>query len=165
MVDRMMFSIMFQGLVPSEGIRVVDRPLPCLGLNMLHQFIRTDGIDDFGVGAVFPLQKPKHDAFPGGGSSTFALPFSSKVPFVQFNLTFEFASLQLGQMKQGFSQSLVDVCDDFDIDAQIRGQPIGGLQLIEALQDRNLSTQTTQALALLTLSIGISHTRNWCAGP
>ena len=150
MIDRMMFAIPFQGLVAPKGIGIVNRAFPRLGLDMPHQFVGTDRLDHFGIDPVFPLQKPKHDAFPGGRSATFALPFAPKVSFVQFDLAFEFATFQLGQMEQGFPQSLVHPRDDFDINAQILSQPIRRLQLVEALEDHNLPSQTVQTFALPT---------------
>ena len=150
MVNRMMFAIPFQGLIPPKRIRVIDRPFARLGLDMPHEFICTDRLHDFGVDAVIPLQEPKHDTFAGGGSASFALAPSAKVRFIQFDFAFEFAPFQFGQMEQGFPQSLIDSCDHFDVDTQIVRQPIGGLELIKPLKDGDFSTQPTQAFAFST---------------
>ena len=150
-IDRMMFPIPYQGPVPSKRIRVIDRSFPRLGLDMLHQFVGTHRLDDFGVDAVFPLQETKHDAFTDRGSSAaLALTFAAKVRFIQLDLPFKFPPFQLGQMVQRFAQPLVDPRGDLDIHAQVLRQLIGPLQLIEPLQDRNLSPQATQAFALPT---------------
>lgn len=150
MIDRMMFAIPFQGLIAAESVRVVDWALPRLGLNMPHELVGTDGFDDFGVDTAFALQEPKHDAFTSCRSPSLPFAFAPKVGFVQFDLTFQFASFQFGQMEQRFSEALIDASDHFDIDAQVLRQPIGGLELIEALEDRNLSAQTTQTFAFPT---------------
>jgi len=63
MINRMMFALPFQGLVAPKGIREIDRPLSGLRLDMFHEFLGTDRLDDFGVDAVFPLQEPKADTF------------------------------------------------------------------------------------------------------
>jgi len=52
-------------------------------------------------------------------------------------------------MVQRFPHSLVHPGNHFGIDAQILGQLIGRLQLIEALQNRNLLTQAIQTFPLL----------------
>jgi hypothetical protein len=150
MVDRMMFAIPFQGAIPPKGIGVIHRPFSRFGLDMAHEFVGTDRFDHFGVNAVFPLQEPKHDAFTSRRSPTFSLSFAPKVRFIQLNLPLEFAALQLGQMVQRFSQALIHPSDDFDIDPQVLGQPIGRLQLVEALENHHLPSQTTQTFALPT---------------
>ena len=66
-------------------------------------------------------------------------------------------------MVQGFPQPLVHPRDDFDVDVQIPTQAVGGLELIEALQDRNLPTQARQTFAFpagLTFHVattGVQH--------
>lgn len=147
--DRMMFSIASPELNAPKGIRVIDRALPLLGLDMPHEFFGTDRPHDFGVHAVFSLQETKHDTFASGGSAPFPLPSSHKVGLIQFDLSFEFAPFQLGQMVQGFSHSLVHPCHRFDVYFQILIQPIGRLKRIEALQDHDFPTQTTHAFALV----------------
>ena len=146
----MMFAIPFQGLIAAEGVRVVDRALPRLGLNMPHEFVGTDGFYDFGVNTAFALQEAKHDAFTSRRSPSLPFALAPKVGFVQFDLTFQFAPFQFGQMEQRFSEALIDASDHFDIDAQVLRQPIGGLELLEALEDRNLSAQSTQTFAFPT---------------
>ena len=150
MVDRMMFAISFQGLIATKRVGVIDGPLPGFGLDMPHEFLGTHRLDDFGVDARFPLQAPKDDAFAGGGSASLPLAASPEVGLVQLDLAFQFAAFQLGQMVQRFSHSLIDPGDDFDIDTQILSQPIGGLELIESLENRNLPTHPTQTFALST---------------
>ena len=150
MINRMMFPVPFQGLVAPKGIGVIDRPFAGLRLDVSHQFVGTHRFHAFSVDTIFPLQEPEYDAFACGGSSTFSLPLPTKVRLIQFDFAFELAPFQFSQMEQGFSQTLVDARDDFDIDPQILRQPIGRLPLVKALQDRNFSTQTTQTFALPT---------------
>jgi len=150
MINRMMFAIPFQGLIAPKGIRVVDRPFPGLGLDVSHEFFGTDRLYYFGVDTGFSLQEPKDDAFTGSGTATFPFASSPKVSLIQFDFALEFSTLQLRQMKQGISQTLVHTRDDFDIDPQIFGQPIGRLELVEPLQNCNLSTQATEAFAFST---------------
>ena len=174
-VNRMMFAIPFQGLIAPKGVRVIDRPFSRLGLDMPHEFLGTDRLHHFGVDAVFPLQEPEYDTFARSRSASFAFPSPAKVGLIPFDLTCEFAALQLGQMIQGLSESLIDSRDHFDIDAQVLRQLISRLQQIEALQDGNLSTQPAQAFALpteLTFHIpaaGVEHrkraTENTLATP
>ena len=150
MIDRMMFAIPFQGLITTKRIGVIDGPLPGFSLDMPHEFLGTHRLDDFGVDAGFPLQEPKDDAFARRGSASLPLTPSPKVGFIQFNLALEFAAFQLGQMVQRFSHPLIDSSDHFDIDPQILAQPIGRLELLEPLENRNFSTQPTQTFTLST---------------
>ena len=53
-------------------------------------------------------------------------------------------------MIQRFAHPVIDAGHDFHIQAQILAQPIGGLQLIEALQDPDLPAQSPEALAFAT---------------
>ena len=150
MIDRMMFPVPFQGLITPKGVCVIDRPFPGLGLDMSHEFLGTHRFHDVGVDAVFPLQEPEHNAFARRRSTTFALATSTKVRLIQFDLPLEFPALQLGQMVQRFSQSLIHSGDHLDINAQVLTQSISRLELIEALENRNLPTQATQTFALPT---------------
>jgi hypothetical protein len=73
MIDRMMFAIPFQGLIPTKRIRVIDGPLPGFGLDMPHELFGTHRFNDFGIHTGFPLQEPKDDTFASRGSA-FASP-------------------------------------------------------------------------------------------
>ena len=146
----MMFSIAFQGLIPPKGIGVIDRAFPRLGLNMPHEFFSTDRFDNFGVDAVFPLQEPKDNTFACRRSASLPLSFAPKVGLIQFNLSLKFPAFQLGQVVERFSQPLVYPSNHFDIDAQVLRQSIRRLQLIEPLQNHNLSSQSTQTFTFAT---------------
>jgi hypothetical protein len=96
----------------------------------------------------FPLQEPEDDPFARRGSASLPLAFAPKVGLIQLDLPFECTVLQFCQVGQRFSHSLIDPGNHFDIHPQIVSQPIGGLELIEPLENRNLPTQATQAFAL-----------------
>ncbi|MEO8324694.1 MAG: hypothetical protein ABI618_02520 [Nitrospirota bacterium] len=134
MDDRMMFPIGSQGLNAPNGIPVIDRAFPLLGLDMPHEFFGTDRLHDFGIHAVFLLQQPKHDIFASGASAPFPLPLSHKVGLIQFDLPFEFAPFQLGQMVLDFSHSMVDPCHHFDVHSQISTQPTQAFALVAELE-------------------------------
>lgn len=149
-VDRIMFPIPFQGLIAPKGIRIIDRAFPRLGLDMPHEFFGTDRLHDLGVDAVLPLQKPKNDTFARCRPASLALPSAPKVGLIQLDLAFEFPTFQLGQMVQGFPESLVDPGDHFDVDLQIPTETVSWLEQIEPLQDRNLPTQASETFAFAT---------------
>ena len=75
----------------------------------------------------------------------FALP--PEIGFIQFDLALQFPGFQFRDMIQRFPEPLIDAGDHFDIHAQILAQPIGGLQLIEALEDPDLAAQPLEAFA------------------
>ena len=146
-----MFPIPLQGLIASKCTRVIDGPFPGLGLDMPREFFGTDRLDAFRRDAGFTLQETENNAFAGSWATTVLLASAPKVDFIHFNFALEFPSLQLRQIEQGFSQALIDSGHDFfDIDAQILGQPIDELELIEPLENANLPTQATEMLALPT---------------
>ena len=53
-------------------------------------------------------------------------------------------------MIQRFAHAVIDAGDDFQVQAQILAQPIGGLPLREAWQDPDLPAQPPEALAFAT---------------
>ena len=117
---------------------------------MLHQFLRTDRLDDFRINAAFPLQEPEDDAFARGGAAPLAFAPAAEIGLIEFDLSFQFPRFQLGHMIQRFAHAVIDAGDDFHVQAQILAQPIGGLQLIEALQDPDLAAHPPEAFAFPT---------------
>ena len=54
--DRMMLAEPLQGIVASEGIRVVDRSLPCASLDMGHELSRGYLLYHLGIHPAVSLQ-------------------------------------------------------------------------------------------------------------
>lgn len=146
--DRMVFAKPLKRSVAAEGIGVINRSLPGAPLDMVHERFGRNRLDHFGIDPAFPLQQTENDAFASRTATTLAFAPATEISLIEFDLAFESTALQLTQVKQGFTQSLVDAADDFDIQPQIDREPIGGLKLVEPLQNRDLSTQPRQALGL-----------------
>lgn len=152
MVNDVMLAVASERLVTAEGIGVVDRALAGMGLDMAHQLLGGEMGDDPGIHASFPFQQAKNDTFTRSAAAAFAFSPPAEVGLVEFNLALEFAALELGDVEQRFAQPLVNTRDDLGIDAEILGQAISRLQLVEALEDFNLTPELRQALALATVS-------------
>jgi hypothetical protein len=72
---------------------------------------------------------------------------ATEIGLIEFDLALQFAGFQFSDMLQRFAHTVIDAGDDFQVQAQILAQPIGGLQLIKALQDPDLPAQPPEALA------------------
>ena len=146
--DRMVFAKPLKRPIPAEGVGVVDRSLLGAGFDVAHELFSRHGFDDLGIDPSFALQQTENDAFAGSATTTLTFAPATEIRLIQFDLAFESTALQFTQVKQGFAQPLVDASDDFDIQPQIDREPIGGLKLVEPLQNRDLPTQPGQALGL-----------------
>ena len=151
MTDHVMLAIAFEGLIPAEGVRKVDRALAGVRPDMAHEFLGGEVGDNSGIHAPIPFQQAKNDTFAGGTPAAFTFAPSAEVGFVQFDLAFEFTALEFRDMEQRFTQTLVNARDDLGIDAEILRQAVGRLQLIEAFEDLDLTPQLGEALALATV--------------
>lgn len=145
-VDRMMFDISFQGLMALKRVDGLNGTFPSFGLDLPHEFLH--GFSDFGVYAESSVQESKDNTFPVGRSAWLPSPSHSEAGLVQPNRAFQFSNFQLHQREPGVPHSMKDVGNPFDIDTQIPSQPIGGLELIESVQDGQLLAQPTQTFDL-----------------
>jgi hypothetical protein len=69
------------------------------------------------------------------------------VDLVQFDLTFQSSGFEYREMKQRLPQPLVDARDDFHVPPEVLAQPVSRHELIEPLEDRDLTLQPREALA------------------
>ena len=79
-----------------------------------------------------------------------AFALASERGLIEFALPLQFARFQFGDMIQRFPYAVIDAGHDFDSQAQILAQPLGGLPLREAWQDADLPAQSPEALAFPT---------------
>src|SRR5690606_37734722 len=152
MTDRMVLAESAQGAITPEGIGVVDRALAGARLDVIHQDLGGDRLDDLGVDPSFPLEKAENDALAGGTSTTSAFTPAAEIGLVQFDLALELAALQLAQVEQGFAQTLVNPAHHLDVQPQVTGQPIGRLQLVEPLQNGDLPAQPRDTFRLAAVA-------------
>ena len=144
MIQPMMLAPALEGIVASEGVRVVDRPLSGALADMSHQFISSHLLYNLGIYPAITLQKPKYNAFTSCASSALALASAAEVGLVNLNLTLKLAGLKLGYMVDRFTQTLVDAGNYLIINAQITCHAIGRLLLVEAGDNTNLFAQTLE---------------------
>ena len=147
-----MFTKALQGLIAPKGVRIVDRALAGMVLNMGQKGLRRDRLHRLALVSradpAIPLQKAKNDAFASRTSAALTLTSTPKVGLIHLNLTRELSAFQFCRMEQNHPQSLVDPGNGLGIQAQITSQSISRLLLIKALQDGNLAVQLREAFLL-----------------
>ena len=148
MIHHQMFSITLQRLISAKCIGEIYRSLAGICLDVGHQRLCRDRLDDLGVHPAISLQQAEYNAFASRSTATLSPADTTEIGLVQFDLVGQFGTFQFCGMKQRNAQPLIDPGDRFGVQAQITGQSIGRLLLVKPLQDRDLSTQLGQALLL-----------------
>ena len=147
-INHQMLNTALQGLIAPKGIRIVDRTLTGMVLNMGQKGLRRDRLHDLGIDPAIALQQAKDDAFASRTSASLTLPNAPKVRLIHLNLTRELGAFEFCRMKEHHPQSLVHPSDGLGIQAQITGQAVRWLLLIKTLQDGNLTAQLSKAFLL-----------------
>ena len=147
----------FQGVVAPEFVRVVYRPFPGFLSDDVHQFVGRDTFHNPRVDPAIALQKAEYDTFTLGSPSTLPLTSAAKVALVHFNLAGEFTAFQFCRVIDGFTQALVHSRDCLIVYAQIMRELVGGLRLVETLQDTNLSAKLRERLLFSTGLVSTTH--------
>ena len=143
-----MFTKALQGLIAPKGVRIVDRALASMVLNMGQKGLRRDRLHHLRIDPAIPLQKAKDDAFASRTSASLTLTSTPKVRLIHLNLTRELSAFQFCRMEQNHPQSLIHPGNGLGIQAQITGQAVRWLLLIKTLQDGNLTAQLREAFLL-----------------
>ena len=147
-INHQMLTKALQGLIAPKGVRIVDRTLAGMVLNMGQKGLRRDRLHHLGIDPAIALQQAKDDAFASRTSASLTLPNAPKVRLIHLNLTRELGAFEFCRMKEHHPQSLVDPGNGLGIQAQITSQSISRLLLIKALQDGNLAAQLREAFLL-----------------
>ena len=150
MIQPMVLSQPFQGIVTAESVRAIDRPLSRMLPDVRHQFIGGYSFHDFRVNPPVALQKTEYNAFSGRSSSAPAFAPAAEICLVDFNLALKFAGLKLGHMIDRFTQTLVDAARHLVIKTEIACHAIGRLLLIEAGDYANFFAQTFERFLFST---------------
>jgi len=82
-----MFTKALQGLIAPKGVRIVDRTLAGMVLNMGQKGLRRDRLHYLGIDPAIALQKAKNDAFASRTSASLPLTSAPKVRLIHLNLT------------------------------------------------------------------------------
>jgi len=157
MVDGVVLPEPFQRVVASEGVRVVDRALPCLLSNDSHQFFFGHMLHNSRIHLAVALQKAKYNVFTCCTAS--ALPFASaaEVTLVHLHLAVQFASLKLRHMVERFSELLIHAGNLLVIGAQVMREAVRRLLLVKPLHDGNFSADALQRLLFSTALVPASN--------
>ena len=147
-IDHQMLTKALQRLITAKGIRIVNRALAGVVLNMGHEGPRRDRLHDLGIDPAIALQQAKDNAFASRTSASLTLPNAPKVRLIHLNLTRELGAFEFCRMKEHHPQPLVHPSDGLGIQAQITGQAVRWLLLIKTLQDGNLTAQLSKAFLL-----------------
>lgn len=144
-IDHQMLTKALQRLITAKGVRIVNRALAGMVLDMGHEGLRRDRLHHLRIDPAVPLQQAKNDAFASSTTAALPLPCTPKVGLIHLNLTRELGAFQFCRMKEHHPQPLIHPGNGLGIQAQITGQSIGRLLLIKALQDGNLAAQLREA--------------------
>ena len=125
-----MFTKALQGLIAfvlgSSGVRIVDRTLAGMVLNMGQKGLRRDRLHYLALVSradpAIALQKAKNDAFASRTSASLPLTSAPKVKLIHLNLTRELGAFQFCRMKEHHPQPLIHPGNGLGIQAQIIGQ-------------------------------------------
>ena len=162
MVQTVVLAPAFQGVVAAEGIHIIDRTLSGMRPDMSHEFVGSHAFHHLSIDPTIAFQEPKYNAFPGYSPSTLALAPAAEVGLVNFNLAFQLSRLKLRHMVERLPQALIDAGNGLVIKANVCGQTIRRLLLIESGDDRDFLAQLPQrflAFASATLQITASGLR------
>jgi len=149
-IQAVMFAQPFQGVVAAEGIGVVDRSFPGMRSDVGHELVGRHSFHNLGVNPAIALQKPEYNAFPGCPSSAPTLPPTAEIRFINLNLSFQFARFKFRHMIDCLTHTLIDARNCLIVNAQICGNPVRRLLLVETDEDGNLSAQLFQRLLFST---------------
>ena len=147
-INHQMLAKALQGLIAPKGVRIVNRALAGMVLDMGQKGLRRDRLHHLGVDPAITLQKAKDDAFASRTTASLPLPCTPKVGLIHLNLARELSAFQFSGMKEHHPQSLIYPGNGLGIQAQITSQSISRLLLIKALQDGNLAAQLREAFLL-----------------
>ena len=147
-INHQMFTKALQGLIAPKSVRIVDRALAGMVLNMGQKGPRRDRLHYLRIDPAIALQKAKNDTLASRTSAALPLPCTPKVRLIHLNLARELSAFQFCRMEQNHPQSLIHPGNGLGIQAQITRQSISRLLLVKALQDGNLAAQLREAFLL-----------------
>ena len=149
-VQAVVFPQPFQGVVAPECVGVVDRPLPGFLPDDGHQFFLGHMLYDSRIHLAIAFQKPKYNVFACCAPSALPLASAAKVALVHLHLAVQFAALELGDMVDCFTETLVDAGNCLVVYAQVVRKAVRRLLLIEALDNGYLRPDTLQRFLFST---------------
>lgn len=146
----------FKRVVATERVRVVDRTLPGLLPDNVHQFFLRDMLHNPRANLPIALQQDKYDVFALGASAAHTLASAAKVSLAHLNLAIKFTALKFRYMIDRLAQSLAETGNRLIIKTEITGKAIGRLLLIKSLNDCNLSAYLSQRFLFSTVLVATS---------
>ena len=152
-----MFAQPLERIVAPKGVRVVDRTLPRLLSDDGHELLFGDMLYHSRIDLAIALQQAKYDVFAHGATSTLTFASTAKVALVHLHFAVQFASIKLGHMVDSFTQALVDARYCLVISAEIVGQAVGRLLLVEALDYGHFGTYFLKRLLFSTKLVSATH--------
>src|SRR5689334_18981733 len=106
MIDLMMLAISLQRLITAKAVGVIDRALPGLLFDMLHQVTSAHSFNNTSVNMAFSFKKPENKALSSSTTTTLAFALSAEVSLVEFDLSAKPPGLKLSRVVETFSQML-----------------------------------------------------------
>ena len=156
-VQSVMLTQPFQGIVAPECVGVIYCALPRLLSNNRHQLFLRHMLHYARIHLAVALQKAKCNAFACRAPSALALAPTTEVRFVHLNLAMQFTTFQLRHMIDGFTQVLIDARDGLIIKAEIMRETISRLLLIKPPHNGNLGSCPLQRLLFSAGLVSAPH--------
>ena len=157
MIDRMMLTQSLQRVVAPEGVRVVDRTLSGLLPYDRHQLLLRYMLHDPRIDLSIAFQEAKYDVFALSPSPSLSLASATEVGLIHLHFSLQFAAFKLRYMVDRLSKLLIQAGNRLVINAEVMGKTIGGLLLVEPLNDGNLGSDLPQRLLFSTALLSASH--------
>ena len=149
-VYRMVLPESLQRIVASEGVGVVDRSLPRLLSDNGHKFLFGHMLHNPRIDPSVAFQKAEYNTFTSSPSSALSFSLAAEVALVHFNLTIQLTAFKLGDMIDRFAKTLVDSRDRLIVGAEVTGETIRRLLLVEALDYRDFLFQLFEGFLFST---------------
>ena len=143
-LDGMVLTPTFQGVVASEFVGEVNRAFSGFSSDNRHQFISRHFLHHFGINPAIALQQAKNDAFALGSTTPLSLASAAKIALIHLNLAEKSLALQFRHMVNGLSQFLIYSSHRLVAQIKIACQTIGRLSLVKSFDYGNLSSQLFQ---------------------
>ena len=144
--DFVMLATTFERIVASESVGKIDGTFSGFLSDDVHQFRSRHALNHPRINPAVALQKAKNNAFALSASSSLTFPFAAKVALVQFNLAGKLATLEFGRVINQLSHFLVNAGNGLIINLKIVREFVSRLDLVESLDDFNLSSELFYAL-------------------
>ncbi len=149
-VQPMVFAQPLQGIVASESVGVVDRALSGFLPDNRHKVFLGHMLHYARIDLAIALQKAKCNVFAGCTPPALAFASAAEIALVHLHFAVQRAALQLRHMINRFSEFLIHACNRLVVEAEVMGETVCRLLLVEALRNGNFRANPFQRFLFST---------------